>query len=251
MMSFQERALRAQNPALKKLFLLAHEKQSNLVVSADVTSTHELVALIEQVGSEICMLKTHIDILDDFTPDFINTLNALKLKHHFLIFEDRKFADIGHTVAHQYGGGIYKIVQWADIINCHTVPGPGVIKGLRSVGLTQGAGLLLLAQMSSEGNLARGDYTFSTLAMAEEYPDFVIGFISQDRLIDDPCMIHLSPGVSFVAEGDALGQQYRTPQRAIAEGNDMIIVGRGILKAKDPRSEAKRYKEAGFSALFS
>lgn len=252
MLSYSQRANLCTNPTAKKLLQLMNKKQTNLCVAADVRTKAGLLKIADEIGPEICLFKTHIDIIDDFDNDLVAQLKQLAEKHGFLIFEDRKFADIGNTVKHQYQDGVYHIADWADIVNCHTVPGPGIIQGLKEVGLPKGRGLLLLAEMSSKGTLAKGNYTTETLEMAKTHKDFVIGFITMRQLIDDPCFINMTPGVQLATGGDSLGQQYNTPENVIGkQKSDIIIVGRGICEAADMVAEAKKYKAAGWSAYLN
>lgn len=249
-LTLQQRCDLAANPTAKKLFHCMMAKQSNLALSADVTEAATLLELADTLGPHLCLLKTHIDILNDFSPTVIHRLRELADHHHFLIFEDRKFADIGHTVALQYAGGIYRIAEWADIVNAHSLPGEGIIQGLASVGLAQQRGLLLLAEMSSRGHLMSAEYQQATLNMALAHPDFVMGFITQHAFTQHPAWINLTPGVQFSKSADTLGQQYITPEKAIIHhGNDIIIVGRGILQAQDPLKATQAYQVAAWQAL--
>jgi hypothetical protein len=49
------------------------------------------------------------------------------------------------------------------------------VEGLREVGLAKGRGLLLVAEMSSEGNLISASYSEAAEKLAEKYADFAIG----------------------------------------------------------------------------
>lgn len=251
-MKFEERAQHAKNPTGKKLFELMAKKKSNLAFNPDVSNKTKFLELADAIGPHICVLKTHIDILEDFDEDTVTQLQQLAKKHDFILFEDRKFADIGNTVRLQYEKGIYHIADWAPITNAHIVPGPGIIDGLKEVGLPKGNGLLLLAQMSSKGALATGEYTKTAVALAQQHADFVMGFICQEKLIDDPGFVHMTPGVKLQAGTDSLSQQYNTPQKVITEnGSDVIIVGRAIFQADDPVKTAILYREAAWQAYQS
>ncbi|KAK6857603.1 Orotidine 5'-phosphate decarboxylase [Apiospora arundinis] len=132
--TFAERANGASHPLSNYLLRLMELKQSNLCLSADVTSARELLHLVDKVGPSIVILKTHYDILAGWNYDPQTgtgaKLGSLARKHGFLIFEDRKFGDIGHTVQMQYTAGSARIIDWAHIINVNMVPGKATVQAL-------------------------------------------------------------------------------------------------------------------------
>lgn len=166
----------------------------------------------------------------------------------------------GNTVALQYASGVHRIAEWSHITNAHPLPGPGIITGLGTVGKPLGRALLLLAEMSSAGNLATGEYTKTAVRMAREAGrDWVVGFIAMGRVDadgqggDDEDFLILTPGVGLVAKGDKLGQQYRSPREVVYDsGCDVIIVGRGIYGVQGgPEAvlaEAEKYRQEGWKA---
>lgn len=254
--TYLERAAQHASPVAARLLRLMDEKKSNLCASVDVNTTGEFLGLIDKLGPYICLVKTHIDIIDDFSYEgTIVPLLELAKKHNFMIFEDRKFADIGNTVKKQYSGGVYQIAKWADITNAHGVTGAGIVQGLKAAAeetTSEPRGLLMLAELSSKGSLAYGEYTAKTVEIAKSNKEFVMGFIAQKDMggaAEGFDWLIMTPGVGLDDKGDALGQQYRTVDEVVSTGTDIIIVGRGLFgKGRDPATEGERYRRAGWEA---
>ncbi|CDR33185.1 orotidine-5'-phosphate decarboxylase [Criblamydia sequanensis] len=248
-LSYRERASLTKHSLAKDLFYLMDEKKTNLALAADVRSKNELLNLAETIGPYICVFKTHIDIVSDFDLELIKKLQLLAEKHRFILFEDRKFADIGNTSLMQYEGGIFKIASWAHLTNAHTLVGPDQIKALREGGKKNERGLLLIPELSSVQALTDESYAKKTIQMAEDFQDFVIGFIARKRLTLNPKFITMTPGVILGEGKDAFGQQYLNPKEVIQNRkSDIIIVGRGIYQSHDPINSAKQYRQEGWEA---
>lgn len=375
--TYGERAAGATHPLTSYLLRLMELKKSNLCVSADVHSARELISLADKVGPSIVVLKTHYDLVQgwDYNPQTGTGpyLAGLARKHGFLIFEDRKFCDIGSTVQMQFVSGTARIIEWAHIVNANISAGkpmvpamaeaaakwrerinyevrtsvtvgtpvddefdnedeemeewaranaerdgtsdrkgstselkdfhmmapppprrdadgrkgsivsittvtqsfepadsPRMSKSLSDVddvvfpGIEEAPlerGLLLLAQMSSKGNLMDARYTNACIEAARENKAFVMGYVAQENLNTEPedNFIHMTPGCKLPPEGeeedgegmegDGMGQQYNTPTKLIGLcGTDIVIVGRGIIKAGDPQGEAERYRHRAWKA---
>lgn len=228
-----KRAKLAKNLLASKLLELMESKQTNLCLAADLKKTDAILELANIVGPHIAVLKTHIDIIEDFNENFILQLKELAKRHKFLLMEDRKFGDIGNTVSLQYRYGLYKIAEWADLITVHPVSGASIIdalkKGLENI--MGPRGIFLVAEMSSKGALTTGDYLKSAVSIAEEASDLIVGLVSQSNLSVQPGLLQLTPGVKLSKSDDGLDQQYNNPESVINSGADLAVVGRGITEA--------------------
>lgn len=248
-LTYEQRIAHCNNAIAKRLLEVVVAKKSNLAVSADVATCAELLDLADRVGPHICLLKTHADNLADFSPEFVRQLQKIAQKHQFLLFEDRKFADIGHIVRLQYTSPIFSISEWADMVTVHVVAGEASIKALKDTGNFDNKGMIIIAQMSTKDTLTDDSYLQKAVEIGGSHKDSVIGFVAQSRCHADKGMIQFTPGVNMAAKGDSMGQTYNTPDVVFKErGADIIIVGRGIYAAPNPEEEAVRYQKAGWQA---
>jgi orotidine-5'-phosphate decarboxylase len=221
---------------------------------------------LSELGPYIAVFKTHIDIVSDFSEQTVQGLKELSKKHNFLIFEDRKFVDIGNTVQKQYHGGALRISEWAHLVNASVLAGDGIIEALSQTGTSEQfpyrgeRGLLILAEMTTKGSLAVGTYTQESVASARKHQNFVIGFVATQALTGittestssaSEDFVVFTTGVNRATKGDKLGQQYQTPTDAIKRGADFIIAGRGIYATEDPVETAKLYREEGWKAYLA
>ena len=190
-------------------------------------------------------------------------MKQLSVKHNFLLFEDRKFVDIGYTVQQQYHEGALRISEWAHIVNASILAGEGIVEALAKTVQAEkfpykgDRALLILAEMTTKGSLATGEYTKSSIEIARKHKEFAIGFVAtrslesvetESGITENEDFVVFTTGVNRSSKGDKLGQQYQTPTSAIKRGADFIIAGRGIYAAEDPVASVKLYQEEGWEA---
>ncbi|KAI6189123.1 hypothetical protein M3Y98_00428600 [Aphelenchoides besseyi] len=245
-----------KHPLNRTLLSLIKQKQSNLCVALDLKTAADVIATIEQIKDHICAVKLHVDSLTDATVDFFSQLRQLADQSGFVIFEDRKFADTGNTNLLQLTGGTYRIADWADLVTAHSTPGSAAIQSFETAicdKTSKISGVLLVAEMSSEGTLTSdAEYVRKTVEIGKKCSNVVSGFICQKRCADEPRFLYWTPGVNLSQSTDGKGQHWRGVKEAIVDdGNDIVIVGRGITNAKDIKAEAKRYQEAAWATLQS
>ena len=236
---FAERIELSKCQRSKTLLQIIRTKRTTVCLSIDVTKCSEVLETLDQLGSHICLVKTHIDILEDIigygVDKFAETLKGLSQKYNFMIMEDRKFSDIGNTFAMQLFQGPFKIAQWADFVTAHAVCGSGMLETLKTKKpeSCNCPAVVFVAEMSSSGNLIFSEYSQKTLQLGKKYPETVSGFVYRNYdVISDDSFVRFMPGVSLETSTDGADQNYVTVEKAVGDEKcDVVIVGRAILKS--------------------
>tara|TARA_Y100000590_G_scaffold78382_1_gene87077 strand:+ start:1173 stop:2546 length:1374 start_codon:yes stop_codon:yes gene_type:complete len=234
---YQNRLELLHNQLAKNIYRQMFLKKTNIALSLDVEDKTLFLDILEKTAPHICMLKTHIDIIEHFDDEFILSIQRIQEKHPFYILEDRKFSDIGNTVKKQITGGIYHINRWADSITAHGIAGDGIIDIYSEINKNnKNKGIIFVSEMSSSGNLISKSYTDTISKMCLEKPEYITGFVCQKKTMVDHQFLYFTPGVSIsTTSKDHMDQNYRTPEVAIMKDHcDIMIIGRTIYQSEDP-----------------
>jgi orotidine-5'-phosphate decarboxylase len=221
-----------------------------LIVALDVPNALAGLNLAEQLGDTVSFYKIGLGML---TGGGLALANELKQDHGKRIFLDMKLFDIGATVENAVRG----LAQFdLDFLTVHG--DPHVIRAAKQGAAGSNLKILAVTILTS---LDRQDLDAS-LIKAGQVSDLVqeragLAFdAGADGVIASPQEASLirglpeaggklivTPGVR--PAGAALGDQKRvaTPQKAIADGADFIVVGRPIWQAEDPKAAAQAIQD--------
>ena len=234
------------------------EKKTLVCLAADLRTMSEISALIAEVGPYIACLKLHVDIVDDWNIEGWGKICNEARSQGVAIWEDRKFADIGRVSRQQMAGSV-DIRSWADIVTAHLISGPDIVQGLQDgwKDVNREGGVLLLAQMSSRGNLLDERYTKAVVELGNK-EDGVLGYIGNGsnpdairvlrEIVGSNRMIW-TPGINLAVGDGVAGQRYGHPRDAVLAGSDCLIVGSGIHQSQDRGVAAAEYARISWQAL--
>ena len=232
-------------PNVKKARDIINTK-GRICFAADIPNWKQLFNILELIHPYISMVKMHIDIMENFEQSNLNRLKEMSLVHNFLIWEDRKFNDIGNTFKNQLYGGIYRINTWADFISVNPVAGYktlDIIREEKQKGFIT-PGIFLLAEMSSYKNLMNPIYTEQVIEIARKNQDLVSGIINQniEKSRISP-FLSITPGINMKIKNDSNDQVYRNINDSNIVNNDIFVIGRAIYNADEPLKEIIEYNE--------
>ena len=207
-------------------------------------------SILDKVGSKIVVLKVHLDIMENLHYDNLKHLFRLKKKYNFLVWEDRKLCDIGHTnlmiveklLSYQFYPELEKIttmINQSDFKSERLIDYISILPIGGELSLTPllhlDAGIFLLSQMSSKDNYFNDVITNNIIQLSKKYPNHITGIINQTlnpHIITYP-MLSIMPGINLKQEQDTMGQTYRSINQ-LENKPDIFVVGRAIYNADNP-----------------
>ncbi|HKY05416.1 MAG TPA: orotidine-5'-phosphate decarboxylase [Blastocatellia bacterium] len=239
--------------------------KDRLVVALDVADRANALRLIERLSGAVGMFKIGLQLFTAEGASFVREVTKAGER----VFLDLKYHDIPNTVA---GAARSALSLGVTIFNVHTLGGAEMMRAAaRSVrgseyvsGVSDDSavstsrpivlGVTVLTSMD-EADLAEvginsgaGDTVIRLARLARESGlDGVVASPQEIRSIRervaDRDFVILTPGIRPAWSGADDQKRIATPERAIRDGADFLVIGRAITSSDDPRAAAERILE--------
>jgi len=222
--------------------------KDKLIIALDVPTAEKALSLVDMLGDDINTYKVGFELFVASGPSIVQQLHDKGKK----VFLDLKFHDIPNTVSK---ASIVAARLGVYMFNMHTSGGLNMMKRCRdkvddicakeNLRRPKMIGVTVLTSLNSETlknelcvqhGVKAQVKNLSTLAQKAGL-DGVVASPQEISIIKNACgkdFLVVTPGIrpSWVPPDD----QHRTatPQSAIKEGADYIVMGRGILQHEDP-----------------
>lgn len=214
---------------------------SKIIVALDFPDEKSTMQLVEQLDPGMCRVKVGKELFTRCGPLLVKQLIA----DGFDVFLDLKFHDIPNTVARACEAAA-KLGVW--MVNVHSLGGVAMMEAAREALEDDNAPLLIavtLLTSSGEKELADIGIQQTPAELVKQLAsmaqlaglDGVVCSAQEASILKQQCGEHfilVTPGIR--PEHSAVDDQQRvmTPEQAVANGSDYLVIGRPVTQAEHP-----------------
>lgn len=216
---------------------------SKLIIALDFNDQKTAFALIDAIDPSSCALKVGLEMFSLFGAPFVRQLVA----KGFRVFLDLKFHDIPNTVANACKA-CADLGVW--MLNVHASGGLKMMQAAKNAleAYQQDAPLLIavtiLTSLSEEDlstigiqlSLEEEVKTLAQLTLAAGL-DGVVCSAHEVKSIKKHCgqaFITVTPGIRTIQSLQHDQQRIMTPEQALRQGSDFLVIGRLVTQSLDP-----------------
>ncbi|NNF39666.1 MAG: orotidine-5'-phosphate decarboxylase [Gemmatimonadetes bacterium] len=220
---------------------------AELILPLDQPSQREALALVDAMGEGVSFYKVGLELFTREGPGVVRALHGRRKR----VFLDLKLHDIPNTVA----GAVRAAAELdVELLTVHAGGGRAMLEAAAEAARDTADGALrllavtVLTSLSEEGlgeSWGRGidDVGAEVLRLAElAKASGIDGVVSSAHEVAGlrrtlgPDAVLVTPGIRLPG-GDAHDQaRVATPDTAVADGADYLVVGRAITGARDPHA---------------
>ncbi len=214
---------------------------SKVIVALDFPDEKSTMQLVEQLDPGMCRVKVGKELFTRCGPGLVKLLIA----NNFDVFLDLKFHDIPHTVARACEAAA-ELGVW--MVNVHSMGGLVMMEAARKALDGDDAPLLIavtLLTSSGEKELADIGIKETPVELVKSLAklaqraglDGVVCSALEASVLKQQCgedFLLVTPGIRLKDNSADDQQRVVTPEKAIANGSDYLVIGRPVTQAEHP-----------------